>query len=175
MVRINSIFVDELLPILRRGCHEAVCSSDVQLPKFDVNGDENSKRIHSSDVKIGNQLNTSVLDKCCAFVVYSEEDTYLNTDNCAAGHNEGVLLRGGVVRNANHDVQISVYAQELHIGYQLGDIIVTHFDDKAKHRNELRYFRLISRHGSYHEEVKSWVVVYRFKVQLQPKYEGEIL
>lgn len=167
----NSIFPEELLPALRRSCHTAICDPDVKLPRFNLD-DPDSDRIRSTDIKISSQLNKDVLDKCCVFVVYSEAESSPNVSSVGeyefAKHNEGTLLRGGMTSTLNHMVQITVYSQTLHMVYQIGDLIVSHINEKAQRRSEFRYFVLTERHGSFNEDVNAWVGIYKMKLQLQP-------
>ena len=169
----NNVFPAELLPALRRSCHSALCAPGVLLPKYDLDDDsDNAKRIKAADVKIDKQLNKDVLDKCCAFIVYSEAETKSNVpENDASKGNEGVLLRGGVTNTLNNIAQLTIYSQTAHLVYQLGDLLITHMNQKAQRRDEFRYFALMERQGSFNEDVNAWVSVYKVKVQLQPKYE----
>ena len=158
----NLLFVSELLPALRRRCHAALCGKGVKLPDG----------IMLSNIMIDNVLDKDVFNKEKAFVVYSEENTEpFVGDFDAVFNGRGSLLRGGTIRQANSDAQITVYSRELKVCYILGDTVMKSFDDAAVRRQDFRYFRFLSRNQAKAEEVDSWTVIYKFRVQLQPSYE----
>ena len=153
------LFTMELLPALRRRCHAALCGGNVKFPDGIV----------LSNIMIDNILDKSVFNKEKAFVVYSEEKTeplvgeFDKSFGAAAS-----LLRGGTIRQASSDAQVTVYARELKVCYVLGDTLMKSFDDDARQRHDFRYFRLLGRNQAKAEEVDSWTVIYKFRVQLQP-------
>ena len=158
----NLLFVTELLPALRRRCHAALCGKNVKFP----NG------LVLSNIMIDNVLDKGVFNKEKAFVVYSEERTEPLVGDFDDTFNVGAsLLRGGTIRQASSDAQVTVYARELKVCYVLGDTLMKSFDDAAVQRQDFRYFRLLSRNQAKAEEVDSWTVIYKFRVQLQPSYD----
>ena len=159
----NLLFAMELLPALRRQCHAAVCVDDF------IDGFEDVY-INKGDIKIDHILNKDVLDKNNVFVVYSE----VNSEPMVGDFGGvGNLLRGGVVRNATSDVQVTVYSQIIKYCYVVGDAIMKSFDEAAMRRQDFRYFRLLGRSATISEEVGSWAVIYKFRVQLEPLYINE--
>ncbi len=161
----NFLFPDELLPALRRRCHAALCGDDVELPEG----------LHRGNISIDNVFNHDVFDKSDAFVVYSEEKTVPLVGKFDADKFEitGELVRGGTVRQATSDCQVTVYAQGKKTCYILGDMLMQSFDLSARRRYDFRYFRMLSRNEAKAEEVDSWTVIYKFRVHLQPGKEED--
>ena len=156
----TSYFNKHLLPALRRQCHAAICCGD-NVPE-PLPG-----KLKKEDISINHELNDDLLDAGKAVIVYSEELAapiqYEDMSEMRA------LLRGGEVRNANYDAQITVYHKNIGTAYELGDIIMEHFDTTARRHVDLRYCRLVDRHSAKQEETDAWAVVYKLRIQLQPQ------
>ena len=161
MNRTNFLYPDELYPALRRRCHAALCTDGVELPEG----------IKASRIYISYELDKDVFDRADVAVIYTEEasepiKTVFQDENIPDTNH---LLRGDLVRKGDYTVQFSVYSQDIDVAYRIGDMLMLNMDLSARRRRDLRYFCNLDRHSAKHEDTDSWMVVYKCKVQLQPR------